>query len=279
METYKVHPTQKEYREEYLRSDDWRQKSTIILNRDKICFICEKVPATDTHHLTYERLGVENLETDLIGICRKCHNRIHKHELLQSVKNKNELKQVFFKSYKKYVIKENLYKKIINLNRDSLLIISGLFKLPITELNFLKNKEVDYFTMQVIFKLLNTPKKFKQLKQKKKNNRGPNFVLYELKKEKEEFKKAKKEAKKLLDNILKLIFQKQKNILLTFRNYKDILFDSLNLIKSKQIAFYTLEKELYDLINTQKLNPDLIPVLKDCYLTLKKDASMVQWLT
>lgn len=279
METFKVHPTRKEYRTEYLLSNDWRQKSSIILDRDKICYICQKQPATDAHHLTYERLGVENLDTDLIGICRNCHNRIHKHELLQEIKNKDELRQIFFKSYKKYTIKENLFNKIKSLNRDSLLLIAGIFKISLNDLKILKNKEVDFFTMQKVFKLLNCPKKFKQIKNPKKQSRGPNYVLYELKKEKDEFKKAKKEAKKLIDDILKLTSQKQKNILLTFRNKRDILFDSLKLIKSKQTAFYTLEKELFDLINTQKLNKDLITVIKECYLTLRKDASMVQWLT
>lgn len=279
METFKVHPTRKEYRTEYLLSDDWRQKSSIILNRDKICYICQKQSATDAHHLTYERLGVENLETDLIGVCRTCHNRIHNHELLQEIINKDELRQIFFKSYKRYIIKENLFNKIKSLNRDSLLLIAGLFKISLSDLNILKNKEVDFFTMQKVFKLLNCPKKFKQTKKVKKQSRGPSYVLYELKKEKDEFKRAKKEAKNLINNTLKLITQKEKNILLTFRNKKDILFDSLKLIKSKQAAFYTLEKELFDLINTQKLNKDLIPVVKECYLTLKKDASMVQWLT
>lgn len=279
MKTFKVHPTRKEYRTEYLLSNDWRQKSTIVLNRDKVCYICQRNSATDAHHLTYERLGVENLETDLIGVCRICHNRIHNHELLQEITDKNELRQIFFKSYKKYTIKENLFNKIKSLNRDSLLLIAGFFKISLNDLNTLKNKEVDFFTMQKVFKLLNCPKKFKQNKKTKKQTRGPNYVLYELKKEKDEFKKAKKEAKKLINNTLKLISQKQKNILLTFRNKRDILFDSLKLIKSKQIAFYTLEKELFDLINAQKLNKDLVPVVKECYLTLKKDASMVQWLT
>lgn len=279
METYKVHLTRKEYRTEYLLSDDWRQKSSIILNRDKICYICQKQSATDAHHLTYERLGVENLETDLIGVCRNCHNRIHNYELLQEITNKDELRQIFFKSYKKYIIKENLFNKIKSLNRDSLLLIAGLFKISLNDLKILKNKEVDFFTMQKVFKLLNCPKKFKQTKKIKKQSRGPNYVLYELKKEKDELKKAKKEAKKLINNTLKLVAQKEKNILLTFRNKKDILFDSLKLIKSKQTAFYTIEKELFDLINAQKLNKELIPVIKECYLTLRKDASMVQWLT
>lgn len=279
MKTFKVHPTRKEYRTEYLFSDDWRQKSSIILNRDKICYICRKNSATDAHHLTYERLGIENLETDLIGVCRACHNRIHKHELLQEIKNKDELRQIFFKSYKRYTIKESLYNKIKSLNRDSLLLIAGIFKISLNDLNILKNKEVDFFTMQKVFKLLNCPKKFKQTKKIKKQSQGTSYVLYELKKEKDEFKKAKKEAKNLINNTLKLAVQKEKNILLTFRNKRDILFDSLKLIKSKQAAFYTLEKELFDLINTQKLNKDLIPVVRECYLTLRKDASMVQWLT
>lgn len=80
---HRIHYSRYEYRNEYLRSPEWRAKSSAILTRDKICRICEMSPSTDAHHLTYDRISFENLDTDLIGVCRKCHNTIHRHEELQ----------------------------------------------------------------------------------------------------------------------------------------------------------------------------------------------------
>ena len=44
------------------------------LDKDqKLCVFC-KSPATQVHHVTYERAGYENIETDLRSVCRVCHD-------------------------------------------------------------------------------------------------------------------------------------------------------------------------------------------------------------
>jgi hypothetical protein len=65
---------------EYLNSPAW--KSTRIrfykskYNKNE-CYICKKKGiCLDLHHKTYERLGKERL-TDLVQLCRKCHEAIH----------------------------------------------------------------------------------------------------------------------------------------------------------------------------------------------------------
>ncbi len=66
----------KEY-DAYLGSPEWRARREKILVRSKrICEMCGSEPATDVHHLTYERVG-EELDTDLLGLCRGCHDTIH----------------------------------------------------------------------------------------------------------------------------------------------------------------------------------------------------------
>ena len=97
------------YKREYLKSDGWKRKRDIVMQRAMQWFmpafpdirdtvdrygrvikwianvehrpICEKDgctnEATDVHHLTYERIGKERLD-DLQALCRKCHKQQHK---------------------------------------------------------------------------------------------------------------------------------------------------------------------------------------------------------
>jgi hypothetical protein len=61
----------------YINSNEWKQKRKIILIRDKyICQICKINGAVQVHHLTYKRLGNEQL-FDLISVCLDCHNKEH----------------------------------------------------------------------------------------------------------------------------------------------------------------------------------------------------------
>ena len=65
-----------EYRQ-YLRSDQWKQMRTKVRRRSRgWCERCKVGRRADIHHLTYERLGHEEL-TDLIAVCRPCHEWLH----------------------------------------------------------------------------------------------------------------------------------------------------------------------------------------------------------
>ena len=76
---YGIRYSRHEYRTEYLQSQEWRNKSKFVLCRDPVCRVCDVEKSSDTHHLTYDRVPFEDLETDTIGVCRKCHNIIHRH--------------------------------------------------------------------------------------------------------------------------------------------------------------------------------------------------------
>lgn len=60
----------------YLQSECWRAKSAFITKTRIKCERCRVRPATQTHHLTYDRCGAE-LEADLQAICRPCHESAH----------------------------------------------------------------------------------------------------------------------------------------------------------------------------------------------------------
>lgn len=68
--------TDRYYNDVYLRSEIWRNKRQIILKRDKNKCVCCDSPASDIHHITYDRIYKENFE-DLISVCRSCHQKIH----------------------------------------------------------------------------------------------------------------------------------------------------------------------------------------------------------
>lgn len=62
---------------EYLLSPEWREKRTLVLQRDNnFCHACKEQSAEQVHHLTYDNLFNEPLE-DLQALCCKCHDKIH----------------------------------------------------------------------------------------------------------------------------------------------------------------------------------------------------------
>ena len=72
---YKVKYTKKEYREEYLNSEEWKKLRDLIMSTSPKCQCCENL-ATDVHHLVYKNI-VDIKITDLIPVCKNCHNLIH----------------------------------------------------------------------------------------------------------------------------------------------------------------------------------------------------------
>lgn len=64
----------------YLACPEWHVRRAAVLERDGgRCRVegCDR-PATQVHHLTYERVGYELLD-DLAAVCDECHRKIHPH--------------------------------------------------------------------------------------------------------------------------------------------------------------------------------------------------------
>lgn len=66
--------------EDYIHSPEWKalKKKRYDYDSGKCC-ICHKVAVFPAHHhITYERLGHEDVVTDIITICNSCHNAFHR---------------------------------------------------------------------------------------------------------------------------------------------------------------------------------------------------------
>jgi 5-methylcytosine-specific restriction endonuclease McrA len=66
------------YRNEYLKSDEWRRKRYVVLRRDNWhCVYCG-APAAQVHHKKYARrnIGREPIEW-LVSVCNSCHDSLH----------------------------------------------------------------------------------------------------------------------------------------------------------------------------------------------------------
>lgn len=74
-----------EFYEKYMRSEAWAYKRQQRLTIDNNCCVMCGRPAERTknglqvHHVTYQRLGHENVLTDLCTLCPSCHKKIHRY--------------------------------------------------------------------------------------------------------------------------------------------------------------------------------------------------------
>ncbi len=66
------------YRDTYLKSEDWKNLRALKLHESKNkCKLCgKKNQSNDVHHVKYKKLYDVKL-SDLIVLCRPCHNNVH----------------------------------------------------------------------------------------------------------------------------------------------------------------------------------------------------------
>lgn len=66
----------------YLTSDRWRQKRSVRLRMDGFrCVRCDSARRLEVHHLNYDRLGDEDVDRDLITLCRRCHAAVEDRQI------------------------------------------------------------------------------------------------------------------------------------------------------------------------------------------------------
>lgn len=79
-----VRQQSEEYRK-YIRSDLWKEKcrQRIEIAGHK-CEMCSRLETNcrqglQIHHITYQRLGCEDVGNDLIAVCGRCHLLLHRY--------------------------------------------------------------------------------------------------------------------------------------------------------------------------------------------------------
>lgn len=58
--------------QEYLNSEQWKQRSERLKMLDGQCLLCLSMDNLETHHRTYKRKGNE-FDSDLVTLCHDCH--------------------------------------------------------------------------------------------------------------------------------------------------------------------------------------------------------------
>jgi len=63
---------------EYIHSEIWRARASEMIRKGGYrCQQCGNIGKLEVHHNAYNRLGAE-LDSDLLVVCKKCHEKIHK---------------------------------------------------------------------------------------------------------------------------------------------------------------------------------------------------------
>ena len=130
----------KEDYNKYIKSAKWKnKKKEVFKERGKECEQCGDQHYIHVHHLTYERLGDENLE-DLQILCYQCHMSKHDKYFNKFVLNKKptlkKQKNNKAKTHKK--LKTNKLKKIATTKKEKeiqLELCNKLRKKGITSIN------------------------------------------------------------------------------------------------------------------------------------------------
>ena len=117
--------TRIEYRNEYLKSEEWKKLRGDFLNtKDGMCEKCSK-PASDVHHMEYKFLSTPSEQMRcLILLCRNCHNMMHKAIECKAIRfphrrndvialTEDRIKKVLSESRKKHLVSIPLIREIV----------------------------------------------------------------------------------------------------------------------------------------------------------------------
>lgn len=63
---------------EYMKSEEWKNKALERLKIDEFnCVLCGAMGVLEVHHISYKRLGNEDVYRDLVSVCPRCHILLH----------------------------------------------------------------------------------------------------------------------------------------------------------------------------------------------------------
>ena len=126
-EDYEKPKTQKEEYDEYMNSDEWKEKREEIFGlKGRRCSICgTSFGIIDCHHLNYDHFKHEEEYDyeDVIPLCRDCHSDLHQFikdndNIIRELKSDLErLKDSFMIKYR-YAIADSIYNRTKNIFND-----------------------------------------------------------------------------------------------------------------------------------------------------------------
>lgn len=207
----KVKYTREEYRNEYLKSEEWQSLRKMVMDSNPLCQCCNNAVAVDVHHLIYKNL-VDVTVDELLPVCRSCHKYIHKAisdgyisqdpNQLKEIKEKtiNILNDEKYEELKNWLSTSHSLSQteieIIKSDKSQFLIkrIKGLTKKQI----WLEDLNSCKFTgrqIEKIRKLFNTFEYRKKLKSEPKLKKTFNPITSALKKKRSKLSKIQKRSK------------------------------------------------------------------------------------
>ena len=75
---------------DYINSPEWKERARKRMRMDRFqCSVCGTAKNLAVHHITYERLGHEDMD-DLITLCKDCHAKVHENDLAKKGANHAE---------------------------------------------------------------------------------------------------------------------------------------------------------------------------------------------
>jgi hypothetical protein len=92
--------------QDYLNSPSWIMIRDTIMQSKPLCQRCGARPANHIHHLIYRRnLAEVQVKSDLIPVCKTCHNLIHRAIKLKLIPNPSKVFPKNLKNARKMTIK------------------------------------------------------------------------------------------------------------------------------------------------------------------------------
>lgn len=133
---HRVKYSRNEYRNEYLKSPEWKKLRDGFLRGKTQCERCGEQKPLDVHHCNYRNI-VNVKQSDLLAVCRDCHKLIEKAKKLKMLTNRHTRKdamrvnekRVEWRSNSKIKITSETTRKIPKINRLGQQLICGILKI------------------------------------------------------------------------------------------------------------------------------------------------------
>ena len=104
---------------DYINSSEWQLKRSARLKMDNYqCQKCGSTRSLQVHHINYERFKNENIATDLITLCKSCHEAIEQNKKSEDDKKNKEREEEQKRIHEAYIQRQKQYEEMIAAERE-----------------------------------------------------------------------------------------------------------------------------------------------------------------